>query len=67
MKIPNTRPNWTTGKYSVYVGDDLIGYFRQYRSAWAWMNYIHETQPTKRIVISIPGNIINVREPKERA
>jgi hypothetical protein len=66
MEIPRTRPNWRTGKYTVHVGDEIVGYFRQFRSAWLWRNYERVQHPNARILIYEHGTLVSVSEPGSR-
>lgn len=64
--IPTTRPNWTTGKYSVFLDAEVQGYFRQFRSAWAWREYLRRVHPQARILIYEDGVLVNVSNPIEK-
>lgn len=44
-KIPKTRPNWISGKYSVLLGDEHQGYFRTYMGAWNWKEFLLSRAP----------------------
>ena len=61
VKIPATRPKWTSGNYTVLVGDEHQGYFRTFTGAWHWRNYLKATQADGTVLrIQEHGRTINI-------
>lgn len=59
---PNTKPNWSGGRYSVLVEDELVGYFRLFTSAHKWATYLAlMSNAGTRIAILDKGSIVNIR------
>lgn len=65
---PMTAPSWSNdGRYSLLVGDEHRGYFRQFRSAFAWREYVRATEPDVREVrILDRSDVVNIwRRPED--
>jgi hypothetical protein len=61
------KPNWISGRYAVVENDELIGYFRQFRSAWAFMDRSSVRRPDSKFFIMDKGAIVLVRESRGSA
>jgi hypothetical protein len=60
VKHPATKPQWTAGRYSLYVDGELVGYFRQFQSAYRWREYLTRTSAAAEICIRHNGSLVNV-------
>jgi hypothetical protein len=62
MRIPRTRPRWHDGlPFAVIVDGEHAGYFRLFRSAWLWREYLVAAQPAVReIVIRHRSEPVNI-------
>lgn len=62
MKAPHTKPNWTKGNYSLWVRNELQGYFRRFDSARRWRIYLENTLQNETVVyIQHNGQTINIK------
>jgi hypothetical protein len=50
-RIPATKPDWTGGRYYVVVDGLMVGYFRQFKSAWNWRVYLAASTAAAEILI----------------
>lgn len=50
LRIPATRPSWSAGNYAVIVDGEHAGYFRQFRSAWLWRQYLVAAKPDAALI-----------------
>jgi len=59
-RMPKTKPNWTTGKITLWQDDEIIGYFRRFESAWTWKNYLQVSSPKATFRIYDNGALVNI-------
>jgi hypothetical protein len=58
-KIPGMKPKWTGGN-SLVVDGELLGYFKQFMSAWRWRKYLVATGDVKEAYIQYRGKTVNI-------